>query len=174
MAILQKPGRRLGRAGALGLVVWVCAAGGALQIADIPGEFGGSLCGVWGCYPPLQALAAMHLFWCVVMAPVVWALVWSCPLHLRRIGVGLAAGAAVVAFVMVGWDLAGWLRWTSEEYRPFWHKRAAYTLLTASDVPLLQTFLAGLACAGLGRGRPSAGAGAAGDGPNVSREPERR
>lgn len=133
-----------------GVVAWLCVASGALGVADIPGEYGGSMCGVWGCYPPLQALIAMHLFWFVAMVPVVLALAWYSPRHLRRIGVVMAAGAGLTAVGVVGWDVVSWVRW-SDELRPHWPKRALYTLLTTSDVPLIQTFLAGIASIALGR-----------------------
>ena len=56
-------------------IAWALAAFGALSLANLPGEYGHSLCGPWGCLPPLQALAAMHLFWVVVLGPpVAWAL----------------------------------------------------------------------------------------------------
>jgi len=135
----------------LGAVAWVCAAGVALALADVPGEFGGSLCGVWGCYPPLQAVAAMHLFWCVVFLPVVWGLNRFAPGRLTPAGYAMTI-AALAAAVVVRWDVSTWLDRSPAEYHAHWPKRAAQTLFTLTDVSLCQVFLAGLACLGLGRG----------------------
>lgn len=137
-----------------GVGAWLAAAGGVIRLADIPGEYGDSLCGVWGCYPPLQALAAMHLLWVLALVPVVWVLALWQPRWLRSSGWGTIALAVVAATAVAGWDLSGWLAAASPEYRGDWPKRAAYTLATLSDVPFAQMFLAGLACVVLGR-RPN-------------------
>jgi hypothetical protein len=137
----------------VGSILWVVAAGGALFVADIPGEFGESLCGVWGCFPPVQALAAMHLFWFVALTPVVWAIVRFRPQNLCWVGGLLIVLALGVGLVVLGRDLSVWLEWASEEYQALWPKRALYTLVTLSDVPLIQGLSAGLACVALGMSR---------------------
>jgi hypothetical protein len=48
----------------LGIVDWLAAVV-SRQVAAIPFDAGESLCGMWGCFPRIPDLAAMHLFWCV-------------------------------------------------------------------------------------------------------------
>ena len=71
----------------LGLIGWGLAGYAVLSLGQLPGEFGHSLCGPWGCLPPLQALAAMHLFWALALLPlIVLALAKGQPHHLRLAG----------------------------------------------------------------------------------------
>ena len=51
------------------MVAYVAASGLALLVSLLPFESTESFCGPWGCFPPLQALAAIHLLWGVVATP---------------------------------------------------------------------------------------------------------
>jgi hypothetical protein len=138
----------------LGVLGWALAAYGVLALGSLPGDFGHSLCGPWGCLPPLQALAAMHLFWGLLLLPlVVWGLAKGQPGQLRFVGglLVLASGLGIV--VVAGWDLWSWLPAMPPELRGYWARRALYTVVTLSDVPLVQVLLAGAVCwsAGLRR-----------------------
>jgi hypothetical protein len=130
---------------------WLAAAVGSLLVAAIPYEGGESVCGVWGCFPPLQAVAAMHLFWCVVLSAAVWSVREWLPRLCLPLGVVLFIGAATTTGVVLGNDLYRWLNSMPEEYRIYWPRRVAYTLATLTDVPLTQSLLAGLVCIGIGR-----------------------
>src|SRR5262245_53022231 len=68
---------------------WLLAALVALSVAAIPCDVGESMCGVWGCLPPIQALAAMHLFWCVTFGAGIHAIRRWRPGLLRPVGVVL-------------------------------------------------------------------------------------
>src|SRR5262249_47056408 len=127
-----------------------------------PYDAGESLCGVWGCFPPLPALAAMHLFWCAVLGACVWAVRGWRPGLLRPVGVVLLLAAAATTAVVVGRDLDRWFHWAPDEYHPFWPRRVAYTLTTLTDVPLVQSLVAGAVCVALGRRRPCSGGPARG------------
>jgi len=136
----------------LGLIGWGLAGYAVLSLGQLPGEFGHSLCGPWGCLPPLQALAAMHLFWLLVLVPPVgWGLARAQPARLRLAGMLLFFGSLLGIAVVVGRDLLAWLRSVPHEFRAYWARRALYTLGTLSDVPLLQGLLAGAVCWGVGR-----------------------
>ena len=138
----------------LGGVAWGLAAAGALSLASLPGDFGHSLCGPWGCFPPLQALAAMHLFWAVALVPpVAWGLTGARPHQLQRAGLLLFLGALLGIVVVVGRDLPTWLAWAPPEFQSCWPGRALYTLVTLSDVPLVQVLLAGAICWSVGKRR---------------------
>jgi hypothetical protein len=150
----------------LGLTGWGLAAYGALCVARIPGDFGHSLCGPWGCLPPLQALAAMHLLWVVVLLPVVaWALARWPGRPLAFAGKVLFGLSLVTIVVAAGWDLLVWLPSTPAGFHPYWARRCLFTLLMLSDIPLFQGLCAGAACWAVGawraRPRKPAPAGAA-------------
>jgi hypothetical protein len=51
------------------LTGWGLTLAGTLSIASLPGDWGNSICGAWGCGPPLQALVACHASWVVVLIP---------------------------------------------------------------------------------------------------------
>ena len=55
------------------LLAWLLSIVASVSIGLIPGNLiGESLCGVWGCFPPVQALASLHLLWLVALMPPVW------------------------------------------------------------------------------------------------------
>lgn len=133
-----------------GLACWGLTVVGALKVADIPGDFGESLCGVWGCLPPRQALVAMHLLWLVLFVPpaVVAGLRLS-PVAAIRLGLLVAMGSAVVAVCVVGLDVARWLSLTTAEFHGYAGRHALYSLAVHTDVPMAQAVLAGLLCWGV-------------------------
>lgn len=125
---------------------WAVLAFGALSIARLPGEDQGEFCGVWGCLPPLQALAAMHAFWAVVAAAVTdFALRHVRPPWLRALGilftlVGLLLLTAIAIHGTVTWLYAtGWL-WR------YAGRRVLYVIVMSTDAPFGQMAAAGMAC----------------------------
>jgi hypothetical protein len=123
----------------LGGSAWGLAAYGALSLTDLPGDYGHSLCGLWGCLPPVQALAAMHLFWVVVLVPPVgWALAKGRPHHLRLAGMLLFFGALTGMVVVTGRDLLAWLPAMPPEAQAYWPRRVLYTLAMVSGYELVQ------------------------------------
>ena len=136
-------------------IAWLVAAVASLSVAAIPYDFGESLCGVWGCFPPITALAAMHLFWCVVFGAIIWAVREWRPASLRPAGVILLLVATAATAVVVGRDLFQWLEWMPAVERHYWPRRVAYILLTLTDIPLVQSLIAGIAGIVFG-GRPDA------------------
>ena len=126
------------------LTAWVLAAFGALMIAEIPGDFGESLCGVWGCLPPMQALVAMHLFWLVLLVPPAALAGLRLPrLAAIRLGVLLVLVGAAAAVVVVGLDVARWLSAMEPELHGFAGRHALYSLATHTDAPMMQAVVAG-------------------------------
>jgi hypothetical protein len=131
-------------------VGWLAAAVASLLVAGIPYDTE-ALCGIWGCFPPLPALAAMHLFWCIVFGASIWIICGWRPRLLQPLGVLLLLAATVTAAVVVGYDLERWFHRVTAQHHPFWWRRVAYTIATLSDVPLLQSIVAGVVCIMLGR-----------------------
>lgn len=135
----------------LAVAGWLTAAVAALAVVAVPWDIGESLCGVWGCFPPAPALAAMHLFWCAVFGAGVHAVYGGRPVLLRPAGAVLLLAGAAAAVAVVGTDLNRWLANMPDEYCRFWPRRVGYTLVTATDIPLAQSLAAGVACLLLAR-----------------------
>ena len=133
------------------IVGWLTAALAAVLVATIPYDPGESLCGPWGCFPPLLALVSMHLLWFVALSAGVWAVARWLPGLLRPFGFVLLLAAVVATGVLVSNDLVQWLSRMPDDIRPFWPKRVGYRLLTLSDVPLVQSMLIGAMCVVRGR-----------------------
>ena len=132
---------------------WFAAAVGSLLVAAIPYDAGESLCGVWGCFPPLPVLVAMHLFWCTVFGAILSAISHFRPGLLRPLGIVLLLATSTVATVLLWNDLSTWFGSAPVEYHSLWPRRVGYTLLTLTDVPLVQSLVAGVACLAFGRCR---------------------
>lgn len=139
---------------------WLVAALVSLLVAGIPYDDGEAFCGVWGCFPPFPALAAMHLFWCVAAGALVRILASFRPCLLRPAGIALMLVSAATGAAVIGIDLFRWFDWSPEQFHRYWLKRTAFTVITSTDIPFVQVFASGLVCfiasrrrAGGGRGR---------------------
>ena len=142
--------RHAARGPLLAVAGWLAAGLAALSLATISADFDESLCGVWGCVPPIAPMVAMHLFWCVVLGAGVHALWRWRPGLLRPVGAVLVLAAGVTTAVVVGNDLSRWLD-IADSYRAFWPRRVAYILATSTDLPLVQSLVAGFVCLILAR-----------------------
>jgi hypothetical protein len=132
--------------------IWALAAWGALCLEALPGELAHDWCGPWGCLPRLQALAAMHLFWVVVLIPpIAWALNSGRSGFLVLLGGVLFLGSGLTTAVLAGRDVLVWLSSMPPQYQVYWGRRALYTIVMFSDVPLIQLMLAGAVCWTVGR-----------------------
>jgi hypothetical protein len=104
----------------------------------------------------LQALAALHGLWIVLLAPgVIWAgRTWP-PARLRLLGLALVLTSCLAVAVLLGLDLPVWLGSVPPEDQRFLWRRAVYLVATHTDLPFVQVCLAGTACwvAGIRRGR---------------------
>ena len=143
--------RHAARGALLAAAGWLAAAVAAVFVASIPYDPGESLCGVWGCLPPLPALVAMHLLWCVALGAVVWTVGRRFPTLLRPLGLVLLLAAFVASAGLVANDLIDWLHQMPAEYRQFWPQRIGYRVVTLTDVPLVQSLFVGAGCAIWGR-----------------------
>ena len=97
--------------------------------------------------PPLQALAALHGFWIMMLMPPVWWLLrHSPPGALRRLGMALTALAILGHGMVVAHTLLVWLPEEPAGRSPYVGHRILFVLLTLSDIPLLQLTAAGVVC----------------------------
>ncbi len=144
------PRHRAGQA-LIGVVGWLIAAFAAVSVSIIPYDFEESICGVWGCFPPIQALVSIHLLWFVVLAAGFWGLRRACPRLVRPVGFIVAAFASVAISLMIADDLPHWLEYLPAGDRHVWPKRVGYLLATHTDVPMVQSWIAGISAVIVGR-----------------------
>jgi hypothetical protein len=124
-------------------LLWLAALSGAMAISLIPLPHTDAFCGVWGCYPPFEALISMHSFWIVaILGPaLLYTTLKPCarrPLAWALILLGLLITVGVVAI-----DLTAWLSDVSSYIRRFWLKRIQLTILTHTQFPTFQLAIVG-------------------------------
>lgn len=130
------------------LLTWAAAL---LAVLWLPPQAHGhldthSVCGPWGCGPPISSLVAIHGFWLLLLAPP--AIVAALRLPARPVGIigGWLLAIAVLAIAAVAtWQAVEWLpRFAEGEPTHYW-RRVAFVLATLVDWPLLQAAFCGLA-----------------------------
>ena len=134
--------------------VWGLTLWGVLQLSNAPVLSSHSVCGIWGCGPPTNALLACHLGWLVFLLPVL-------PLT-RRFGQQFpkTSWAALNSFVVLGvlgllavglHDLIFWYPTASDAARGYFMRRWAFSTITQTDLPMLELFAVGIAGIGIRR-----------------------
>lgn len=122
-----------------GLVFWGLGLSATLSIANRQGDWGHSVCGVWGCGPPLQALVACHVSWLVVLSPIMAGIRgYASAQTARRVA---ASGIIVALLGALGFVLYEYWTWyvpASEWLRSFFWRRVGFVILTTVEVPLLE------------------------------------
>jgi hypothetical protein len=86
----------------------------------------------------------MHLFWAVVIVGIVWVIRKNRPELLPPIGIVLILVASLATSIVVARDLNRWFESVPEVYRYLWPRRVVYCIATLTDVPLIQSLLAGV------------------------------
>ena len=135
----------------MGVICWLIAALAAAAISMIPYDFGESICGAWGCFPPIQALVSVHFLWSVALAGGLWILNRLAPGVVRPVGWISVIWATLAIGVLLTGDLPRWLDRTSDLPGTLWPKRVGYLLATETDLPLIQAVVAGLVAVVFGR-----------------------
>ena len=129
------------------LVAWAAMLGAALSIAHVPGDWGHSICGPWGCGPPLQALVACHSAWLVLLLPPAAILARSnrapSPV-VRQVGILLCVLAVAIIASVVIYQRLTWWPSVSEWQRGFIWQRCGFVLATAIDAPVAQVLHIGV------------------------------
>jgi hypothetical protein len=132
---------------ALDLGIWGILTYAVLGLRNIPMNVGESLCGVWGCFPPLESLLAYHAFCLMLAVPPIWLLVRSCmPRTLTWIGMGLIFLAFVGIGAVTGHEAVAWLGIVPSDYRQFFLRRILYVITTNPEIPLIPALLSGAVC----------------------------
>lgn len=133
--------------------VWIAAVWGSLQIHRMDLNLGHSICGAWGCGPPVEALIGYHGFWTLMVLPIAVGLgLYLSAATSRKVGVAVVLFGLVAICIHVGWDAFTYAnRVGSAEYLI---QRALFILVTSVDLPMIPTVLAGSLLA-FGYGRKS-------------------
>ncbi len=129
-----------------GFVLW-----GATQIHHLPWSESHSVCGVWGCGPPLPALISFHAIWLVVLAPLgYFSYQVLSPKQLRQFGIVFMSGGTLGVLGLGAYQFFTWLPSVSEFAKPYFLNRWAFVVITLTDVPVLELTLLGAICYVLG------------------------
>lgn len=131
----------------LALATWVVLLFGVLQVGRLAGDHdhaiahgtGLSICGAWGCGPPVEALIGWHGFWIVFLAlPVIMAIrTWSLPM-LRRFGLTILALGVLMALGICVWETFTW-----PGDRAYLVHHWLFAVVTQVDVPVIPITLSG-------------------------------
>ena len=117
---------------------------GALSIAQFSGDWGHGVCGPWGCGPPTQALIACHLAWLVILTPPAVLLSRRTARPHRRLGMAFVLVALAALLAVILYQRATWWSSASQWQRPFFWQRCGFCIVTAIDLPIVQTLVVGV------------------------------
>ncbi len=133
------------------LVVWATALFAVLRIGTVTEQGahahnGISVCGPWGCGPPVRALLGWHGFWLVLVVLPVGLLIRSWPAgRLKLFGAGLTA-VGILALIGIGiYEAATWTPPYSGGEQSYFIQRYLSSVATLTDIPVVPVTLAGLA-----------------------------
>lgn len=124
-------------------IFWLTGLVAAAMLETIPGEAHSGLCGIWGCWPPLQAIAAVHLAWCMAIGATVHAARSVRTFSLKGLGALLLFVGIVGCLSVVVSDLPSWSARLTVEQQSYWPRRVLFVLATRTDLPLIPLFLTG-------------------------------
>jgi len=134
--------------------VWGLSLWGVLQLSNAPVLSSHSVCGIWGCGPPTNALLACHLGWLVFLLPVL-PLTLSFGQRFPKTSAAVVSSFAVLGvlgLLAVGLhDLIFWYPAASEAARGYFMRRWAFSTITQTDVPMLELLAVGIAGIGIKR-----------------------
>lgn len=133
------------------LAIWGGLLWGVLQFGggadqDAHAHQGISVCGAWGCGPPVEALASWHGFWIVFVALPVGLLIRSWPARrLKAVGIGLTGAGVLGLVAVVAYEAATWLPEASGDLSSYFVQRCFFAVATLTDIPLIPTTIGGIA-----------------------------
>lgn len=128
---------------AWGISVWL-----VLQLQYLPSDSLHSICGPWGCGPPLPVLVACHGFWLVILGPPLLAgcYLWN-PNWQLKVGIMLASLGLLTLIGFGVWEATHWLQQVSEFQKQYFLQRWMFVVGTLVDVPIVETTLCGVVLA---------------------------
>lgn len=133
------------------LFIWLFALYGVLQIGHTSGldahaHGGVSICGPWGCGPPVEALIGWHGFLVLLVVPPVGLLIRFCSAGgLKWLGIGLCASSLVMVIGVCAYQSQTWLPNIPDGQPSYFVRRCLFAIVTATDLPALPAALSGVA-----------------------------
>ena len=125
--------------------LWGVAAYSVLSFKDVRSSWDYAVCGVWGCSPPLAAVAACQAIWGLVLFPLAWWVSRKFSLRVQRLTALTALAVSLVAvLVIVVYEYFHWFLFVAEKNRIYFGRRLALATLTQVDFPVVMLFLASL------------------------------
>jgi hypothetical protein len=97
--------------------------------------------------PPLQALAALHGLWFLVLFPAAaWAAFRWSPTRILQLGKTLVGGCVFGLAIVAAREATTWLPSMPNDQVCYFPHRVVYVVATRTEVPLTQLALAGIVC----------------------------
>ena len=135
---------RVKRQRLLKVLSWFLLLYGILSLRDLPGDYSHRLCGPWGCLPPIQALAAIHGAWTLVMGTAVRRLLRTrSPQKLKHAGIVLTCLGAAGLVLFASHELSTWPLRDSSGAGTYFFPHLLCSMAMATDLPLVQITIAG-------------------------------
>ncbi len=104
-----------------------------------------SICGPWGCGPPLSALVIWQGFWMVLLGGPVGLAIWTWgDVWVRRIGVALLGIGLLGVLGIIAYEAATYLPRIADGQPAYFVHRCLFSLVTLIDLPILPLSLAGI------------------------------
>ena len=129
---------------------WLFCAWGSLLLHTMDLNLGHSICGPWGCGPPVEALLGFHAFSLTMLVPlVVGAGFYFSPTTSRKMGMGIAVLGVLLVGATAG--RATYNHWVSSGSAEYLIQKFFFSIATNVDVPMLQIVAAGCGLMWLGR-----------------------
>ena len=122
------------------VLVWLTGLVGILHAEPAFGKIfgsGHSICGVWGCGPPLSSLLVWHAFVGMVAIPAAVVTAVKFPAEARRWGTSALAVTLATAAVFVFINTANWWQGASAFARGFVLQRSLFSLVAFTDAPII-------------------------------------
>ncbi|MBI1312031.1 hypothetical protein GC176_12125 [bacterium] len=132
---------------AWGLSVWL-----VLQLQYLPSDSLHSICGPWGCGPPLSVLVACHGFWVVILGPplVAGCSLWN-PGRQVNVGITLTSLGLLTLTGFGVWEATHWLQQVSEFQKQYFLQRWMFVVGTLVEIPIVETTFCGIVLTATGR-----------------------
>lgn len=130
------------------LFTWALAVAGILHaeplLAQVVGD-GHSVCGFWGCGPPLKSIIVWHGFVACVVVPAAAWLAHAYPVLSFRVGGAVLWTVVISACVFIAANTTLWWWTASPVARGFVLHRALFSTVAFSDVPVWPLLAAAIA-----------------------------
>ena len=125
------------------LPAWAGAMFGCLQLNQADLGLGHGICGAWGCGPKVEALLGFHGFTLLLIVPFALLVGFVLTPVQRRIAGKFIVWAALLGIV-VYMAQDGIRHAMAAKSTRYVFQRALFSVAVATDIPLVQTLIAGL------------------------------